>query len=66
MQTSSVLSPRDRSSSSVGSAPQSGSEGFFNAHPVGEILRSLLLSSVLWVLLGIAIYFIYTMILGLS
>ena len=37
---------------------------FFSQHPVGEIVRGLFLSSLLWVLLAIAVYFVYTLVLG--
>jgi hypothetical protein len=37
---------------------------FFTAHPVGEIARSLLLSSVGWVFIVIAVYTVYAMVLS--
>jgi hypothetical protein len=43
---------------------QSSSTGFFDLHPIAVIVRSLFLSSVLWVLLAIAVYTVYTMIVG--
>jgi len=54
---------RDRSTAP---APQNGTASFFEAHPIGEIIRGLFLSSVLWVLLAIAVYMVYSMVLGVS
>lgn len=36
----------------------------FAAHPVGEIFRSLVFSSVRWVLIAIAVYTVFSMILN--
>ena len=33
---------------------------FFDLHPVGAILRSLLMSSLLWILLAFALYSVYS------
>jgi hypothetical protein len=38
--------------------------GFFDAHPVGEVVRSLFFSSILWMLLAIALYAVYSMVAG--
>lgn len=35
---------------------------FFENHPVGDVLRSLFFSSILWMLLAIVIYAVYTMV----
>jgi hypothetical protein len=37
---------------------------FFTTHPVGEIARSLLFSSVYWVFIVIAVYTVYSMVLS--
>jgi len=37
---------------------------FFQVHAVGEILRGLVFSSVLWMLLAVAIYGVYRLVLG--
>jgi len=66
MQMSTPMSMRARSSAS---APQTGTDGapsFFQAHPIGEIIRGLFLSSVLWVLIAIGVYMVYSMVLGVS
>lgn len=34
--------------------------GFFDLHPIGAILRSLLMSSLLWILLAFALYSVYS------
>lgn len=33
---------------------------FFDAHPVGDILGSLVMSSLLWIVLAFALYSVYT------
>ena len=65
MQNSSfpLLQFRSKEISSQSSRRISG-ESFFYIHHVGDIVRSLFLSSLLWVFLAIAIYTVYTMIVG--
>jgi hypothetical protein len=46
------------------SARQSTGEGYFDTHQVGAIFRGLFLSSILWALIAITIYTVYTMIVG--
>ena len=41
-------------------------ESFFDAHPLGEIVRGLLFSSVLWGLLAVGVYTVYAMVLGIK
>jgi hypothetical protein len=36
----------------------------FAAHPVGEIVRSILFSSISWVLIAIVVYTVYSMVLN--
>lgn len=36
----------------------------FAAHPIGEIIRGLVFSSVLWGLLAVGVYTVYAMVLG--
>jgi hypothetical protein len=43
---------------------QTSSTGFFEAHPVGEVVRSLFFSSILWMLLAIVLYAVYSMVAG--
>jgi hypothetical protein len=40
------------------------STGFFQNHPVGEVVRSLFFSSILWMLLAITLYAVYSMVAG--
>jgi hypothetical protein len=40
------------------------SNGFFHNHPVGEVVRSLFFSSILWMLLAITLYAVYSMVVG--
>jgi|1185.fasta_scaffold822392_1 hypothetical protein len=63
MQTS-TLGWRDRSRES-GSGQWNGKrQSFFGAHPIGEIIRGLVFSSVLWGLLAAGVYTVYAMVLG--
>jgi hypothetical protein len=43
---------------------QTSSNGFFQTHPVGEVVRSLFFSSILWMLLAITLYAVYSMVVG--
>ena len=40
------------------------STGFFHTHPVGEVVRSLFFSSILWMVLAITLYGVYSMVVG--
>jgi len=63
MQTS-TLGWRDRNSE-TGSGQWNGKrKSFFEAHPLGEIVRGLVFSSVLWGLLAAGVYTVYAMVLG--
>jgi hypothetical protein len=42
----------------------SSSNGFFHNHHIGEIVRSLFFSSILWLLLAIALYGVYSLVVG--
>ncbi len=46
------------------STQRSFTTGFFAAHPVLPILRSLFLSSFLWIALAFALYAVYILIAG--
>lgn len=35
---------------------------FFETHPIGDVLRSLFFSSILWMLLAIVLYAVYSMV----
>jgi hypothetical protein len=43
---------------------RSSSRGFFRVHPIGEVMRSLFFSSILWMVLAIALYGVYSMVAG--
>ena len=43
---------------------RTSSTGFFETHPVGEVVRSLFFSSILWMLLAIVLYAVYSMVAG--
>jgi len=38
--------------------------GYFSTHPIGEIVRSLFFSSVLWMLLAMVLYGVYSLVAG--
>jgi hypothetical protein len=57
------LQSRYRSFTSRG-LNQTSSNGFFHTHGLSEIVRSLFFSSILWLLLAIALYGVYTMVVG--
>ncbi len=38
--------------------------GYFHTHPIGEIVRSLFFSSILWMLLAIMLYGVYSLVAG--
>jgi hypothetical protein len=40
------------------------SNSFFGTHPIGEVVRSLFFSSILWMLLAIVLYAVYSMVVG--
>jgi ABC-type sugar transport system permease subunit len=43
---------------------RASSNGFFETHPVGEVVRSLFFSSILWMLLAIILYAVYSLVVG--
>jgi hypothetical protein len=43
---------------------QNSHRSFFTTHPIIEVVRSLFFSSILWMLLAIALYAVYTMVAG--
>ena len=58
-----TLQSRDKNFTNRGS-DRTSSTGFFEAHPVGEVVRSLFFSSILWMLLAIVLYAVYSMVAG--
>jgi hypothetical protein len=63
MQTS-TMGWRDRNRNDQSSQWNKKREGFFDAHPLGEIIRGVVFSSVLWGLLAVGVYTVYAMVLG--
>jgi hypothetical protein len=57
------LQSRFKSFTDRGSRPSSP-PGFFETHAVGDVVRSLFLSSILWAFLIFAVYEVYSMIVG--
>ncbi len=43
---------------------QTSSAGFFQNHPISNVARSLFFSSLLWLMLAIALYGVYSVIVG--
>ena len=43
---------------------QASSNGFFQNHPVSGVVRSLFVSSLLWMVLAIALYGVYSVVVG--
>jgi hypothetical protein len=43
---------------------QQASGRFFDLHPVGAILRSLFLSSLLWIFLAFSLYSVYSLVVA--
>jgi len=65
MQTSTFLSWRNRSRENhedLSCFPHE--EGFLQRHHVGEIVQGLVMSSVMWCLLAVGIYAVYSLVLG--
>ena len=54
---------RFKSFTERGSRPSS-KPGFFEAHAVGDVVRSLFLSSLLWAALAGGVYMVYSLVLG--
>lgn len=53
-------STQSKSSLSPTWPPEQQPTGFFDLHPIGAVLRSLLMSSLLWILLAFALYSVYS------
>jgi hypothetical protein len=43
---------------------RSSTPGFFETHAVGDVVRSLFLSSLLWAALAAGVYMVYSLVLG--
>jgi hypothetical protein len=43
---------------------QTSSNGFFDISSIAEVVRSLFFSSILWMVLAVILYGVYTMVLG--
>jgi hypothetical protein len=64
MQSPALTSLQSRDASFNQNTDRSSLSGFFATHPVVEVVRSLFFSSILWMLLAIALYAVYTMVVG--
>ena len=64
MQASTILSWRSRNREAQPEFSWTRKESFFDKHQVGEIVRGLVFSSVLWGLLAVGVYAVYSMVLG--
>ena len=65
MQTSTILSwrSRDRGDGDAFAWPER-KQSFFVRHQVGEIVQGLVMSSVMWGLLAVGVYAVYSLVLG--
>jgi hypothetical protein len=65
MQASTLLSWRSKDrDSNQGVAWSPLKESFFEKHQVGQIVSGLVMSSVLWGLLAVGVYAVYSLVLG--
>ena len=65
MQTPAFPSLQSRSKSFTNNGSERNqTPGFFQSHPIGEVVRSLFFSSILWMLLAMILYGVYTMVVG--
>jgi hypothetical protein len=65
MQVSTILSWRSRNRDTDEGFPWSPrKESFFEKHHVGEIVQGLVVSSVMWGLLAVGVYAVYSLVLG--
>jgi hypothetical protein len=64
MQSPAFPSLQSRYKSFTNRADRISSTGFLHNHPVSEVVRSLFFSSILWMLLAIALYGVYSMVVG--
>ena len=64
MQTTTLLSWRSRSHEAKPEFSWNRKESFVQKHQVAEILRGVVFSSVLWGLLAVGVYAVYSMVLS--
>jgi hypothetical protein len=65
MQTPAFPSLQSRSKSFTNSSSERNqTPGFFQSHPIGEVVRSLFFSSILWMVLAMVLYGVYSMVVG--
>lgn len=57
-------STQSKSSLSPSWPPEQQPTGFFDLHPIGAVLRNLLMSSLLWILLAFALYSVYSFVVA--
>jgi hypothetical protein len=62
----STLGWRGRNRESLPGQWNNKQESFFDTHPLGQIVRGLVFSSVLWGLLAVGVYTVYAMVLGVK
>ena len=64
MQMTGFAGWRNRGEQSQSSPWKRREASYFDTHPIGEIVRGLVFSSVLWGLLAVGVYTVYAMVLG--
>lgn len=62
--TFSKIWPHRRQSREVWPGRWEKQAGYFDTHPLGEVVRGVLFTSMLWGLLAVGIYAVYVIILG--
>ncbi len=62
MQTPAFPSLQPRSKNFINPGSDRTSNGFFDTHPVFEVVRSLFFSSILWMVLAMILYGVYSMV----
>jgi hypothetical protein len=55
---------REKSSTQPTWPPQRTSNKYFDLHPIGSVIRSLFMSSLLWVFLAFTVYSVYSYVLA--
>ena len=64
MQTSTIFSWRSRGRESDHHVWPERRQGFLRRHQFGEVVQGLIMSSVLWSLLAVGVYAVYSLVLG--
>lgn len=58
------LTGKQKNSTHATWPPQRSSNSYFDLHPIGSVLRSIFMSSLLWAFLAFVVYNVYTFVLA--